>query len=319
MVLWTSSPSKFGLGVTLPSTRHTQCQVTFRKSGNHNIREIHKSTSNINIQYDQFNSTRDALKHIRSSDVSCIMEKLTTQSLVVKYIWEFVDGRFINQWSNVISHLPRNIFNFTIRYLSNTLANGTNAIKWGITNSYTCIFCDQQQTLGHVIGGCETELLESRCNWHHDWILLNIYKTVKSQGLQAFVNIEGYPNPSIITGDEQRPDFAFVEDDNLLLLELTVGFETNIKKNFNRKAKRYQQLLAKLSNKYKVYYVNLSLGAIGIIGKDSLIMTAMGNFDLSKETLNFIVNRTINVCIRTTYYIFCMRNKEWENPELLNW
>ena len=156
----------------LPSTRHTQCQVTFRnklrKSGNHNIREIHKWTSNINIQYDQFNSTRDALKHIRSSGVSCIMEKLATQSLVVKYMWEFVDGRFINQWSNVISHLPRNIFNFTIRYLNNTLANGTNAIKWGITNSSTCIFCDQQQTL--VIGGCKTALLESRYNWRHDSI-----------------------------------------------------------------------------------------------------------------------------------------------------
>ena len=71
---------------------------------------------------------------------------------------------------------------------------------------------------------------------------MNIYKTIKSQGLQAFVGIEGYPNPSIITGDEQRPDFAIVKSDNLLLLELTVGFETNIKKNFNHKAKRYQQL-----------------------------------------------------------------------------
>ena len=74
---------------------------------------------------------------------------------------------------------------------------------------------------------------------------MNIYKTTKSQGLQAFVDIEGYPNPSIITGDEQRSDFAIVKSDNLLLLllELTVGFETNIKKNFNHKAKRYQQLL----------------------------------------------------------------------------
>ena len=112
---------------------------------------------------------------------------------------------------------------------------------------------------------------------------------------------------------------AIVKSDNLLLLELTVGFETNIKKNFDRKAKRYQQLLAELSNKYKVNYVNLSLGAIGIIGKDSLIMTAMGNFDLSKETLNIIVNRTISVCMRTGYYIFCMRNKEWQNLEPLNW
>ena len=65
--------------------------------------------------------------------------------------------------------------------------------------------------------------------------------------------------------------------------------------------------------------MNLSLGAIGTIGKDNLIMTVMGNFDLSKETLNFIVNRSINVCIKLTYYLFCMLNKELENPELLNW
>ena len=68
-----------------------------------------------------------------------------------------------------------------------------------------------------------------------------------------------------------------------------------------------------------MYYVNLSFGAIGAIGRDSFIMTAMGNFDFYKEALIFLINRTINVCIRTNYYIFCMRNKEWENLELLNW
>ena len=111
IIIVTQSKCKFELGVILPSKRHTQCQVTFRnklrKSGNHNICEIQKSTTNINIQYNQFHSTRDALNHIRSSDVSSIMEKITTQRLVVKSIWEFVDGGFINQWSNVISHLPR--------------------------------------------------------------------------------------------------------------------------------------------------------------------------------------------------------------------
>ena len=50
-----------------------------------------------------------------------------------------------------------------------------------------------------------------------------------------------------------------VKNDDLLLSELTVGFETDTKKNFDRKAKRYQQLLAELSNKYKVYYVNLGV------------------------------------------------------------
>ena len=100
----------------------------------------------------------------------------------------------------------------------------------GITNSFTYAFCDQQQTLGHAIGGCETALLESRYNRRHDSVLLNIYKTIKLQVLQAFVDI-GYPNPSIITGNEQRPDFAIVKSDNLLLLGLTVSFETKLRKN----------------------------------------------------------------------------------------
>ena len=82
------------------------------------------------------------------------------------------------------------------------------------------MFCDQQQILGHVIGECKTALLESRYNWWHDSILLNIYKTIKSQGLQAFVDIEGYPNLSTITDDEQWLDFAIAKGDNSLLLEL---------------------------------------------------------------------------------------------------
>ena len=127
-----------------------------------------KSTNQLELLIFNTISLPEALKHIRSSDVSCVMDRLATQCLVVESTWEFVDGTFINQYSNVISHLPRNIFSFNIRYLNNTLANGTNAIKWGITNSSTCIFCDQQQTL--VIGGCKTALLESRYNWRHDSI-----------------------------------------------------------------------------------------------------------------------------------------------------
>ena len=52
--------------------------------------------------------------------------------------------------------------------------------------------------------------------------------------------MEGYPS-----GNEQQPDFAIVKKDNLLL-EFTVNFETNIKKNFGNKNKLYQQLLADL-------------------------------------------------------------------------
>ena len=176
------------------------------------------------------------------------------------------------------------------------------------------MFCDRQQTLGHVIGGCRTVLLKSTENWRHGSILLNTYKTIKLQGLQAFVDAEVYPNPTVITGNQQRPDFAIVKGDHLLILELTSGFKTNIKKSFDQKVKRYQHFFAHLSNKCKVCYVNLSLGDIGTVAKDILIMTPMKILDLSKETLSFIANTAINVCIRNIYYILCMRNEEWENP-----
>jgi len=40
-----------------------------------------------------------------------------------------------------------------------------------------------------------------------------------------------FSSPSLITGDSLRPDLAFISPDNTLyLLELTVGFETNIEK-----------------------------------------------------------------------------------------
>ena len=319
----TQSKRKFGLGLILPSTKHTQCQVSFRNkllnSNNENIREIHNSSSKVNLQYDQFNSTRQALKQIRLSDKRYLINNLSTQSLIISSIWKYADSKFINTWSNVISHLPRNIYNFTIRYLNNTLANGTNAKKWGTTNDSTCPFCDKQQTLGHVIGGCQTALTESRFNWRHDSILLHLYKTVNSQKLQAFVDIDGYPNPSIITDEAYRLDFAILKGDNLLLLELSVGFETNIKINFDRKEKRYSQLLSDLSKRFNVFYVNLSLGAIGVIGSNSLITSKLKIFKLSDETVNFIIKKSMNVCIRTSYYIFCKRNKQWENPELLSW
>ena len=33
------------------------------------------------------------------------------------------------------------------------------------------------------------------------------------KGLQALVDVEGFPDPLIITGDEQRPNFALVKGD----------------------------------------------------------------------------------------------------------
>ena len=129
---------------------------------------------------------------------------------MTKSIWKHVDSNFINQWSNVISHLPWNIDSFTKCYLNNTLADGINVIiKWVIANNSACKFCDEQQTLGPIIGGCRTPL-ELRYYWRHKFILLHINKTIKyQQGLEVLVDIASYPNQSVITTEDQWSNFIF--------------------------------------------------------------------------------------------------------------
>lgn len=131
-------------------------QNKHRKSGNSNAREIHRSAAPDNVHEDQFNAAREALKQILSFDERYLIKKLTIQILGIKSVWEKVDKKFINQWSNVMIHRPRNIYNFTVRYFNRTLAIDTNLIKLGYIKKLCLQVCDEQQNHGHLIGGCRT-------------------------------------------------------------------------------------------------------------------------------------------------------------------
>ena len=318
---------KFGLGLILPSHRFTQCRVTFRNklkhSTNSNIQKIHSVTSNEkNVQYDQYLSTKEALKKIRCMKEERIKGELKTQSLVIKSIWNYALCSFTNTWSNVLNKLPRNIYSFANRYLSNTLANGSNAVKWGISNNSACPLCTNTQTLGHVVGGCTVALNQKRYNWRHDSILLAIANIMsKISDLSVYCDVEPFRNPSVITGEDKRPDVVLQKGDSLFILELTVGYETNIEKNSTRKNESYTNLRQELSNTYNnIKFVNLSMGAIGVIGKSAKNMKAVFiEAGLSEKDFNYCMNKIVNICIRTTYYLFCKRDKEWEDPTLLSW
>ena len=55
--------------------------------------------------------------------------------------------------------------------------------------------------------------------------------------LKIYADIEGFDNPSVITGTDDRPDMVVLNNtkDKICVAELTVGFETNIAKNCKRK------------------------------------------------------------------------------------
>ena len=105
-----------------------------------------------------------------------------------------------------------------------------------------------------------------------------------------------------------------------MLLELTIGFETNMELNSTRKREKYKALVDRLKKSYDdVVYANISMGACGFIEKDSKkFLDIMTKLKIPKTEIQYLTKSIINVCIRTSYFIFCRRNKEWTKPELLS-
>ena len=136
-------------------------------------------------------------------------------------------------------------------------------------------------------------------------------------------------SPSLITGDSLRPDHLFthrvipVLNSNVLnILELTLGFETNIQANSVKKATKYTPVLQDVSSSYnKVMFINVSMGALGVMGSScDSFLTLLKDLNFDKVTQRRIILKTINIAIRSAYYIFCQRNKygQARTPELLN-
>ena len=74
---------------------------------------------------------------------------------------------------------------------------------------------------------------EGRFNRRHGSILINLANSLKVHSdAQLYADNDNFKSPSIITGDDQRPDLLLTDKkNNMYVLELTVGFEPNIEKN----------------------------------------------------------------------------------------
>ena len=69
----------------------------------------------------------------------------------------------------------------------------------------------------------------------------------------------------------------------------------------------------------KVKYVNLSVSALGVFDQLSQsFLDMLKDLNYNPSTRNYIVRKISNIAIRTTYYIFCRRDKDWDSPNLLS-
>ena len=168
--------NKFGLNIILPSTKFIQCQTvsrsTLKASINEDINKLWSITStNKNIQYDIYQNTKDVLKAFRNENEQRLQSHLISQGSFFSSIIKNSTSSFNSLWSSVQSRLPKNIFNFTVRYINNSLPTRKNLVKWGLSSSADCSFCSYPESLLHVISGCKAYLDEGRFTWRHNSVL----------------------------------------------------------------------------------------------------------------------------------------------------
>ncbi len=106
------------------------------------------------------------------------------------------------------------------------------------------------ETLLHVVAGCQSYL--QRFTWRHDSILNFLATNLQTvNGSCLYVDLPGYKSPSIITGDTYRPDMLLLPSNKIIyIIELTVGFESNLRKNAERKKLKYKELV--IGNKINI-------------------------------------------------------------------
>ena len=173
----------------------------------------------------------------------------------------------------------------------------------------------------HIFSNCSEYL--NRYTWRHDSVLKLIVGKLErhtSQNvMEIFVDlaVTGHKCTSELFASS-RPDIVVKNGKNVTVIELTVCFETNTEKSRTYKETKYQNLKSELLVECEEFrLIFLEITTLGFISKKSY-----NQFSAFLRELGINEDRTIyksmETVIRSTYYIFCRRNKVWNNPDLLN-
>ena len=115
-----------------------------KSSSNDAIKSLWRTTSfGMSIQYDTYRNTKQVLKAVHQSHTDKLRSNLTSQGFLITFLPNHSLKTVNSLWSSAQSKLPKNIFNFTVGYLNNTLATRKNLKLWNLSQTSDCSFCFQ--------------------------------------------------------------------------------------------------------------------------------------------------------------------------------
>ena len=326
---------KLGLRFTFAKKIYQQCKLSVRRilkmSKNTEIRKLYEITSNENVRSDEIiNSCKDPVT-IKTRSANLLRNKidkstwndfmsLKEQNKLISHLVKECPVKMITIWQCLVRNLPSNIFQFCRRALILSLPNNSNLLRWKITVSGNCGMCNKLQTQLHTLSNCSSQL--DRFKWRHDSVLRCIYNfflpPCLKNSCKLFIDCPelGLQSPSELF-QTLRPDIVIQNENEITAIELTICYETNTSKSRSYKQTRYKHLESDLRqpcSKFTTIYLEITtLGFMTSNTGDFLKLAKKVDVDVDR-----LIYKCGEVCIRSSYYIFCRRNKSWEKPALLD-
>ena len=118
--------TKLSLSTYPPSTKFVQCQnvaqYVLKSSPNKDTQTLWILTSiSTNLQCDHYKDTKQVITAFRSYQQDRLKSHLVSQGSFFFSVTSHSLPKFNPIWSSAQSNMPKNIFNFTVRYINNTL------------------------------------------------------------------------------------------------------------------------------------------------------------------------------------------------------
>ena len=325
-----------GIGLSLPSDILRSCKVTLRRilrsSKNPEMNKLYNIASSKHVREDEIvesslieqkQNARVNLKTIcnktllkrKEDEIAASFAKLKEQKVVIKHLVANCKKSLIDKWHLMTSRVPKHIYSFCRRALIFSLPNKSNLKRWKMANDNLCTHCQKAQTQLHVLSNCSAALTQGRYTWRHNSVLLTIahyLAPLVGHAINLFVDIDGYRNPAMCFRT-MRPDVVLVDHDNMIVMELTVCFETNSIKSREYKKRRYKELKDDSlihCNKFEIIFIEITTLGFVTNNIDGLTRFAKKNNNYTR-----LISKCMESALRASYYIFCMR-KDWVTPEL---
>ena len=161
---------------------------------------------------------------------------------------------------------------FGLNSIIQTLPVNSNIALWGKSLNQSCALCGQRETVLHVLNNCPVMLNQGRYTYRHNSILslllskLNeVYANDPDSHIYSDIEgrhaIGGGTIPPDILPTNKRPDIVIVTSNKILLIELSVPFESNIKIRHQFKCYKYAMLVSDLEKcQYEVEFHAVEVG-----------------------------------------------------------